>query len=214
MALLDIHTHTIGNPKGIFNGLALEKAKPQPFSLGLHPWYLKKDWKLEFFHLERHINHPSLYAIGECGFDLIKGPSTDLQLKVFIQQATLAKRFQLPVILHCVKGLHLLQQYLKTHTDPPFIIWHGFNQKVNIAQKLLIFPIFFSFGEALFKKGSNAEKWLRICPLDRIFFETDISDKNISSIYEQASLILDIPVKTLEKQVGKNWKQISKRGIK
>lgn len=211
MALLDIHTHREGSPRGIFNGVPLEKRLLQPFSIGLHPWYMNKNWEQEVFQLEQYFGYPNLFAIGECGFDLVKGPIPDLQMAAFKAQADLAKKYDLPVILHCVKGLHLVQKYLKTTVSPPFIIWHGFNQKSTVAAKLLASPLYFSFGEALFQRNSNAQKCLQACPLDRIFFETDVSEKNISAIYDQASLILDIPVRILDIQVKENWKHISKR---
>ncbi|MGY6741816.1 MAG: TatD family hydrolase [Cecembia sp.] len=213
MALLDIHTHGMGNPSGIFNGFPAETGQSQPFSLGIHPWYLKENWNQEISEIEQHSEDSNLYAIGECGFDSIKGPGEKLQLEAFTAQAQIAKKYRLPVILHCVKGLHLLQQFLKEDKNPPVIIWHGFNQKVAIGQSLLPFPVHFSFGEALFREGSNAQKWLKECPMDRIFFETDTSEKNISSIYELASLILGLPVQTLDRQVKENWKKISKRRI-
>lgn len=213
MELLDVHTHSTGNTFGIYNGLPINPDPVQPFSLGLHPWYITEEWEREIIKIEGHLKDPKLYALGECGFDMLKGPSADLQLKVFHKQAALAKQFELPLILHCVKGQHLLQQYLKKIPSPPFIIWHGFNQKISIAQRFLEFPVYFSFGEAIFKENSNAQNWLIDCPKDRIFFETDSSEKNISSIYEQASLILRLSVQTLDRLVKENWRQISKRGI-
>ncbi|WP_291788753.1 TatD family hydrolase [Cecembia sp.] len=214
MNLLDIHTHSQGNPTGIFNGIPKKRENIQPFSIGLHPWYLKGDWEQEVFRLEQYLNNPNLFAVGECGFDLVKGPPPDLQMAAFKAQADLAKKYDLPLILHCVKGLHLLQKYLKTNVYPPFIIWHGFNLKSAVVENLHNFPVYFSFGEALFQNNANAKKCLKECPLDRVFFETDISEKNISAIYEQASLILGIPVYTLDRQVRENWMHISKRIFK
>lgn len=212
MTYIDFHTHQNPRSNRIFN--LMDKAAPNsPYSFGIHPWYLNENWKTQVIEIENKIKDPNLLAIGECGFDLIKGPEEKMQLEAFTAQTNLAKEYDLPIILHCVKGLHLLRQYLKVEKNPPVIIWHGFNQKESIAQSLLQFPIYFSFGEAIFKEGSNAQNWLKNCPLDRIFLETDTSQKNISSIYEQASLILRLPVQTLDRQLRENWKKISKRGI-
>lgn len=212
MTYLDIHTHQEPRSNRIYN--LLDKSPPNsPYSFGIHPWYLDNNWKNQINEIENKIHDPNLFAIGECGFDLLRGPEENLQVEAFMAQAKLAKKHHLPLILHCVKGLHLLQQYLKTEKNPPFIIWHGFNQKARIAQRILQFPVYFSFGEAIFKEGSNAQIWLKSCPLDRIFLETDTSEKNISSIYEQASLILCLPVQSLDRQLRENWKKISKRGI-
>ncbi|WP_331528398.1 TatD family hydrolase [Cecembia rubra] len=212
MDYIDFHTHQDPQCNRIFN-LVGKNAPKSPYSYGIHPWSLNEDWKSLLSEIENNIHDPNLWAIGECGFDLARGPEGKTQLAAFTAQAQLAHKHSLPLILHCVKGVHLLQQFLKTEKNPPAIIWHGFNQKESIAQSLLQYPIYFSFGEAIFKEDSNAQNWLKNCPIDRIFLETDTSEKNISSIYEQASLILRLPVQTLDRQLKENWKKISKRGI-
>lgn len=45
------------------------------------------------------------------------------------------------------------------------------------------------------------------------FFETDDSGVEIDSIYQAASLLLQLPVARLAKQVIANWNAISKRKI-
>ncbi|MFC0262884.1 TatD family hydrolase [Fontibacter flavus] len=213
MFFLDIHTHSIGKQNSILSRRPEETIPSQSFSLGIHPWYLKTDWADLINIIEQNIHHPHLQAIGECGFDLLKGPEENLQLEVFAAQAKIAKKHGLPVILHCVKGLHLLQAFLKRNPESPAIIWHGYNQKPEVAKNLLARPVYFSFGEALMKEGSNAQKFIRECPLDRIFFETDTSDVEISSIYKQASVILGLSIEELVFVVRDNWNHISKRKL-
>lgn len=213
MFFLDIHTHTTGKQNSILSRRPEETIPSQSFSLGIHPWYLKADWPALIKIIEQNIHHPNFQAIGECGFDLLKGPDENLQLEAFAAQAKLARNNGLPVILHCVKGLHLLQAYLKRNPESPTIIWHGYNQKPEVAKSLLARPVYFSFGEALMKEGSNAQKFLQECPLDRIFFETDISDVEISSIYKQASVILGLSLEELVAVVRDNWNRISKRKL-
>jgi len=207
----DFHTHQKGNVFSIFNVLPDDGIPDQCFSWGIHPWFLNENWEKELEKIEHASSNPQLMAIGECGFDLILGPEPDLQMKAFTAQAALAKKLGLPLILHCVKGAHLLQEYLKKHPDSPAIIWHGFNQNPQIAKSLLTYQVYFSFGKAILKKNSNAQKWLIQCPIERIFFETDDSQIPVSDIYQQASLLLDIPVSQLAKQVKENWNRISNR---
>jgi TatD DNase family protein len=152
-------------------------------------------------------------AIGEAGFDRLKGPEILLQKEAFYVQARAAAELGIPLILHCVKSHDLLLEYLKSAKNPPCIIWHGWNQKPELATQLLPFPVFFSFGKQLLYAGSNSAKWLAACPLDRVFFETDDSDLEIGSIYQAASLILQLPEAILAEQVIANWNVISKRKI-
>ncbi|MBM3425714.1 MAG: Mg-dependent DNase, partial [Bacteroidetes bacterium] len=111
------------------------------------------------------------------------------------------------------KSQDLLLEFLKAVKNPPSIIWHGWNQKPELATQLLPFPVFFSFGRQLLHPGSNAAKWLAACPMDRVFFETDDSELKIESIYHAASLILQLPEARLAEQVIANWNAISKRKI-
>jgi TatD DNase family protein len=211
MSFPDFHTHQKGIENSIFNILPGDGIPEQYFSWGIHPWYLEGNWVKELKKIENTSSNPKLMAIGECGFDMIKGPDPTLQMEAFAAQAHLAKKLGLPIILHCVKGIHLLQEYLKNNPGSAPIIWHGFNQNPQVGESLLHYPVCFSFGKAILKEGSNAQKWLIQCPLDRIFFETDDSEISISAIYQQASLLLDISVIMLLDLVRDNWNRISKR---
>ena len=211
MTYPDFHTHQKGIENSIFNILPGDDIPDQNFSWGIHPWYLDGNWEKEMEKIEAESSNSNLMAIGECGFDLIKGPESDLQVRVFTAQANLAKKLGLPLLLHCVKGSHLLQEFLKKHPDSSPVIWHGFNQKPKTAENLLSFPVYFSFGKAILKQDSNAQQCLLKCPLDRIFFETDDSEVPISDIYQQASLLLGIPVTKLLDMVRDNWNRISNR---
>jgi TatD DNase family protein len=73
--------------------------------------------------------------------------------------------------------------------------------------------VVFSFGKQLLQQTSIAVHWLSGCPLDRVFFETDDSGVEIDSIYQAASLLLQLPVTKLADQVIANWNAISKRKI-
>ena len=117
------------------------------------------------------------------------------------------------LILHCVKSHDLLLAYLKSAKNPPCLIWHGWNQKPELATQLLPFSVFFSFGNPLLHPSSNAAKWLVACPLERIFFETDDSGVKIESIYQAASLLLQLSEGGLVEQVLANWNAISNRKI-
>jgi TatD DNase family protein len=185
-----------------------------PVSLGIHPWELDSNWERYFEKIKLEATqNPCVLAIGEAGVDRLKGPEIPLQKEAFYAQARAAVELGIPLILHCVKGHDLLMEYLKSTKNPPAILWHGWNQKSELATPLLHFPVFFSFGKQLLHPGSNAAKWLAACPIDRVFFETDDSELKIESIYQAASLILQLPEARLAEQVIANWNAISKRKI-
>ena len=210
----DIHTHLEGQPDSIFQAGEARIEVGIPVSVGILPWELAPNWEAVFEKIKldaaqnRHV-----LAIGEAGFDRLKGPDISLQKAALYAQASLAAQLEIPLILHCVKGHDLLMEYLKSTKNPPAILWHGWNQKPELARQLLPFPVFFSFGKQLHQPSSNAVQWLTQCPLDRVFFETDDSGVEIDSIYQAASLLLQLPVAKLADQVIANWNAISKRKI-
>jgi TatD DNase family protein len=210
----DIHTHHEGQLYSIFQAGGAKIEAGIPISVGIHPWEVAPNWEAAFEKIKldaaqnRHV-----LAIGEAGFDRLKGPEISLQKAAFYAQASLAAQLEIPLILHCVKAHDLLMEYLKSTKNPPFILWHGWNQKPELARQLLSFPVFFSFGKQLLQPTSNSAKWLARCPLDRVFFETDNTGLEIGSIYQAASLILQLSVAPLAAQVICNWNSISNRKI-
>jgi TatD DNase family protein len=210
----DFHTHRQGQLHSIFQAGKSILAEGISVSMGIHPWELDSNWERHFEKIKREIaQNPYVLAIGEAGVDRLNGPEIPLQKDAFYAQASAAAELGIPLILHCVKSHDLLLEYLKSAKNPPCIIWHGWNQKPELATQLLPFPVFFSFGKHILHPGSNAEEWLKSCPLDRVFFETDDSGLEIGSIYQRASLLLQLPVAKLANQVTANWNTISKRKI-
>ncbi|MFZ9187070.1 MAG: TatD family hydrolase [Algoriphagus sp.] len=214
MHFWNIHTHRQGQPHSIFQAGTTTLMEEVHVSVGIHPWEVDSNWESDFEKIKREVVHnPFVLAIGEAGVDRLKGPDITLQKDAFYAQARAAAELGIPLILHCVKSHDLLLEYLKSAKNPPCIIWHGWNQKPALAGQLLPFPVFFSFGKQLLFADSNAAKWLAACPLDRVFFETDDSDLEIDSIYQAASLILQLPEARLAERVIANWNAISKRKI-
>ncbi len=210
----DIHTHREGHPYSLFQAGKAKIVEGVPVSMGIHPWELDSNWDTHFEKIKwEAAQNPCVLAIGEAGFDRLKGPEISLQKQAFYAQASWAASLGIPLILHCVKSHDLLLEYLKSAKNPPNIIWHGWNQKSERARQLLPFPVFYSFGNQLLHPNSNAAKWLIACPLERVFFETDDSGLEIDSIYQRASLLLQIPVASLAAQVIANWNAISNRKI-
>lgn len=210
----DIHTHREGQPYAIFQAEGAKIEADIPVSIGIHPWEVDPNWEAAFEKIKGDAaQNPRVLAIGEAGFDRLKGSEISLQKQAFYAQASWAASLGIPLILHCVKSHDLLLEYLKSAKNPPNIIWHGWNQKSELARQLLPFPVFYSFGKQLLHPNSNAAKWLIACPLECVFFETDDSGLEIGSIYQAASLLLQLPVARLAEQVVANWNAISKRKI-
>jgi TatD DNase family protein len=64
--------------------------------VGIHP---RSAASADMTSLRELLTHPSVIAVGECGFDA-KGPSFKLQAAVFEEQAALAREHSLTLVLH------------------------------------------------------------------------------------------------------------------
>jgi len=83
--------------------LLIEKKYPNMhFTLGIHPHNAKQFKHSDIEFLESNITNPKCYGIGECGLDYNRMFSPkEKQLEVFGLQIDLAKKYNLPLYLHC-----------------------------------------------------------------------------------------------------------------
>ena len=70
------------------------------FAAGIHPWHLNEGNrnKLAEF-MQKVAPHPAVVAIGEAGFDRLRGPGIELQREVFDEQVRLACQLGKPVLV-------------------------------------------------------------------------------------------------------------------
>lgn len=211
MDFYDIHSHDAPVPTDegeqshpyILNvyPLGFEDAKDSLlscyFSCGVHPWYSENATpQLNF--LEEIAGDSRILAIGEAGFDRLKGPSMEVQHYAFERQVELSERLRKPLIIHCVKAWdELLSSYKKCRPTQPWII-HGYRGKPHLTQQLLKFGFKFSVGEK-FNKDSITQ-----IPLSSIFCETDVYDVDIVSVYQNLADELEMPLEDLCSRVEQN----------
>lgn len=171
MEIKDIHTHILPEVPGC--ALVCIGCGPMPsaqghfFSAGLHPWDVTGSDEDAFGNLEKLIANPRVLAVGECGFDLLKGPSIDTQEQALIRQFELSERFRKPMILHVVRAFDTIIRLRKTlKPTQPWLI-HGFRGNPTQMNRLLSHGIQVSFG-----LKHNPES-LKQIPTDHLFLETD-----------------------------------------
>ena len=204
MKILDIHTHVLPEEPG--SALVCIGCGPVPegsleqghlFSAGLHPWDVTDDFENQLIELQKLLANPRVPAVGECGFDALKGPSHELQEQAFVRQVQLSEQFRKPMILHVVRDfdsvIRLRKQLKPTQ---PWLI-HGFRGGPEQMNQLYAQGILVSFG-----LKHNPES-LRQVPSDRLFLETDGHDTIVQTI-SLASALRETPPQTIEEQIAKN----------
>lgn len=179
------------------------------YSKGLHPWFLKSNTlSEEIKDLEDQINDDSFLAIGECGLDKLCTTDFELQLEAFEKQIALAEKYHKPLILHCVKAFNeLISQRKKSRSKQVWIV-HGFNGSPQLAKQLIELGMFISYGINLSRFESKAYQYIEAIPKNRLFLETDISEKSIEDIYSIASARLGISLDQLKNLIWTNYKAI------
>lgn len=202
MSILDIHTHLTPHVAGE----AIENVLPSEFtplrghyySVGYHPWNVSADNTEDWSLLSELAQHPQVLAIGEAGFDKLRGVDMKLQENAFIRQSAIAEENGKPLIIHCVKSFNELIR-LKQTLKPtvPWVI-HGFRGKPQLALQLLMHDFYLSFGEYYQRDA------LSVVPVDRLFLETDDSHTSISSLYQNAAALLGLSSDELLRLIALN----------
>jgi len=210
---IDIHVHGGSPASGIFileSLMAHEEKLPVDvsgvaYTYGIHPWFLNEEnHKRLISCVENAVIQAEIIAIGEAGFDRLRGPSPELQRRVFEEQIIISEKILKPVVIHCVRAWdELLAVHKKLRPKMPWLI-HGFRGNVELADQLLTKGMFLSFWFE-FVLRPESRNLLRHLPADRIFLETDGADVDIRSIYNKVSTDLDMSVDELKSIILKNF---------
>jgi len=106
---IDIHTHGGKAGSGVFfieNMMAHEERTPKDFpeqacTFGIHPWFLNKNNYDQLLNNVKAVTgFSNLVAIGESGFDKLRGPATELQRRSFEEQIAISEAIKKPIIIH------------------------------------------------------------------------------------------------------------------
>ena len=178
-------------------------------SYGIHPWYIHNtDAKDLIEKVKDTAQNNRVIAIGEAGLDKLKGPTLELQKQIFCQQIDISENFKKPLIIHSVKANNeVLSLRKKRKPQQPWII-HGFNGNPIEMEQLIKEGFYLSFGPRILYPDSKAAESLREIPIDRLFLETDHTNKSISAIYIRAAEIRGTSVNRLEHAIKNNFKHL------
>ena len=160
------------------NQQTLEFAQQDPrlwVSLGFHPCDAEKVELADFALLEKHLRDPKVVAIGELGLDFHWPIDRKKQYDVLLPQLELAKKYQLPIIIHSRKAEAELWAELKKVGHPPQKgVFHCFAGDVNFAQEVIAEGYVLGIGGVLtFKNAKSLHEVVKAVPLEALILETD-----------------------------------------
>jgi TatD DNase family protein len=126
--------------------------------------------------IEELSSHPKVVAIGEMGLDYHwdKSPK-DVQKEVFRKQIQLAKKVNMPIIIHNREATEDIIQILKEEEASEVGgIMHCYNDSVQYVQECLDMNFYISLGGPVTFKNAPLPKEVAVeVPMDRLLVETD-----------------------------------------
>ena len=190
------------------------------YSIGIHPWDCQKS-KVKSSIVQwlngstvQWLNGSTVQwlngstAIGECGIDRACGIDFDIQKDVFIKQIEISEQYNKPMIIHAVRAhSDIISIRKETKAKMPWII-HGFQGNEQIVNQYLRHNIYLSLGDVLFKNESRAVELLKTIPSERLFLETDDSERSIVDVYERASVLSGRSLDDLRSDIFNNFVKI------
>lgn len=157
--------------------LQLEQDFPEHIFLmmGLHPTHVKENYKEELNHVEEMLAKRKFYAVGEIGIDLYWDASTlEIQKEAFKYQIQLAKKYKLPIVIHCREAFDEIFEVLETEkSDDLFGIFHCFTGTLEQAHQALSYNMKLGIGGVVTFKNGKIDQFINQIDLKHIVLETD-----------------------------------------
>ena len=167
----------------------LAHAHGDSYALGIHPLYVKdateQDLKLLDAELAERLADPRLVAIGEIGLDffvpeLNVSPLREKQIHFYREQLKLAKKYDLPVVVHVRRSADVLLKGLRDISAEKHRwqgIIHAFNGSDQQSAEFIKLGFKLGFGGAMtFDRALQLRHLAATLPVDAIVLETDAPD--------------------------------------
>ena len=156
---------------------ALEKAYPDHMFLmmGLHPTHVKQDYLKELHHVENLLSKRKFYAVGEIGIDLYWDKSLlKEQQEAFRYQIRLAKKYGLPIVIHCRDAFNEIFEVLEGEKgEGLYGIFHCFTGTLEQAKKAISYNMKLGIGGVVTFKNGKIDTFLNALDIKHIVLETD-----------------------------------------
>ncbi len=145
-------------------------------SIGWHPVDAIDMTENDLHWIEELSSHPKVVALGEMGLDYHwdKSPK-DIQKDVFRKQIRLAKKVNLPIVIHNREATQDIVEILKEEkADQVGGIMHCFSGSVDTARECINMNFFISLGGPVtFKNAKKPKEVAKEIPLSHLLIETD-----------------------------------------
>ncbi len=207
--------------------LELEKQYPNECiaMMGLHPCYVKENYKEELKIVEDQLAQRSFAAVGEIGLDFYWDKTfATQQYEAFEQQMQWALDKQLPIVIHTRSAMQETIEMVKPLAKKGLKgIFHCFSGSNESAKQITEMDFMLGIGGVITYKNAGLPEALKDIPVEYLVLETDApyltpvpfrGKRNESSylkyIIEKLAEVKNIPVEELSTITTANAERIFK----
>ncbi|HYQ57940.1 MAG TPA: TatD family hydrolase [Draconibacterium sp.] len=143
--------------------------------IGIHPTSVEEDFEEELEAMEYWLQRRKFYGIGEIGIDLYWESKFEKEQKeVFRYQVRLAKKLNLPIVVHVRNSFDETYEIVKDEQDGSLRgVFHCFNNAEEEARKIIDLGFFLGIGGVVTFKNSNLEDVIKDIDPHHLVLETD-----------------------------------------
>jgi TatD DNase family protein len=143
--------------------------------MGLHPCSVKADFEKELYRVEEWLAKRKFAAVGEMGTDLYWDKTFwEQQKEAFTIQVNWARKYKLPVVIHCRESINETIALLEPLVDNSLTgVFHCFSGNVEQAARITALGFYLGLGGVSTFKNSGMDKVIPEIDNKHIVLETD-----------------------------------------
>lgn len=213
------------NSETIESMMHLAKSYPQHCipMMGLHPCYVKEDYKNELDIVKNWLENKTFAAVGEIGLDYYWDLTfKEQQINAFETQIDLAIQHTLPIVIHSRESTQDCMDIVRKKKSSELKgIFHCFSGSIEEAQQIAEMDFYLGIGGVVTYKKSNLPEVVKAMGLKRIVLETDApylapvpyrGKRNESSyipvIAQKIAEILDVSIEEVKERTTENAERL------
>lgn len=143
--------------------------------MGLHPCSVKKDFEKELYIVEEWLSRRKFSAVGEIGTDLYWDKTFfDHQKEAFIIQVGWAKKYGLPLVIHCRESIDQTIEMIERLQEGNLSgVFHCFSGSLEQATRITKLGFVLGIGGIVTFKNGGLDKVIPEIDLQHMVLETD-----------------------------------------
>ena len=203
-----------------------ELTKRYPFvygAIGVHPDEVGELDEEKMQQMERLLAKEKMVAVGEIGLDYYwEKENRDLQKKWLIRQLELARRLDLPVIIHSREAAADTMEIMKQHARGLDGVIHCFSYSLEQAKEYVNMGFYLGIGGVVtFKNGKKLKEVVQEIPLEFLVLETDSpylapvphrgkrnNSQNLVYVAEEIAALKGVSYEEVVRQTTENAKKL------